>query len=220
MRRLALFARAPVEGRVKTRLSPALPPALARDLYAGMLADALDAVAGARADERFLYWAEGLEAAQFPVPPGFIERAQAAGDLGARLAAAFTELLAAGDARAAIVGADAPELDARYLDRALTALDRADVVLGPAADGGYSLIGLRHPTPALFEGVDWSTPAVLEQTITRAHATGLSVATLDALDDIDTPADLARWIGGRVAGDPARAPHTRAALARMGLLPG
>lgn len=219
MRRLAVFARPPVEGEVKTRLSPALPPALARDLYAAMLDDTLAAAAAARCDERFVFWAADPARAPVALPPGTSERRQAEGDLGARLAAAFGLLLDAPGHEAVIVGADCPDLRAGYLDQAFAALAAADLALGPAADGGYGLIGLRRPAPALFEGIAWSTPEVLEQTLARAAGAKLEVATLPALDDIDTPADLARWIGARVLDGTDRAPHTSAALARMGLLP-
>jgi rSAM/selenodomain-associated transferase 1 len=219
MRRAAVFARPPIEGEVKTRLSPALPPALARDLYAAMLQDTLAAVQAARADERVVFWAGDPARAGFALPPGWIERRQEGGSLGARLAGAFETLLAPPCKAAVIVGADCPDLEAADLDRAFAALDAADLAIGPAADGGYGLIGLRRPAPGLFEGIDWSTPAVLEQTRARAAAAGLETVLLPALDDIDTPADLARWIGGQVAVETGRAPHTRAALERMGLMP-
>jgi len=218
MRRLAVFAKPAVLGAVKTRLSPALPPALARDLYAGMLADVLDAARTARADERFVYWASAPPAPG-AVPAGTLERRQAAGDLGERLADAFGELLAPPCTAAVIVGADGPDLSSADLDAAFDALAAADAVVAPAADGGYGLIGLSRPAAGLFRGIAWSTPAVLEQTLGRAEAAGLRVATLRALDDIDTPADLARWIGRRAAEGGAGAAHTHAALARMGLLP-
>lgn len=219
MRRLAVFARPPVEGEVKTRLSPALPPALARDLYAAMLNDAFAALAAAHCDERFVFWAGDPARAPVALPPGTLERPQRGGDLGVRLAAAFDALLDAPGIEAVIAGTDCPDLHAGYLDQAFAALAAADLVLGPAADGGYGLIGLRRRAPGLFEGIDWSTPAVFEQTLSRAAAAKLEIATLPALDDIDTPADLARWIGARVADRTDRAPHMRAALEKMGLLP-
>jgi len=218
MRRLAVFAKPAVEGAVKTRLSPALPPALACALYAGMLADVLDAARHARADERFVYWAS-VPPAPGAVPGGMAGRRQAGDDLGARLTSAFDELLAPPCTAAVIVGADGPDVSSADLDAAFEALAAADAVVAPAADGGYGLIGLSRPAPDLFSGIAWSTPAVLEQTLARAASAGLRVATLRALDDIDTAADLARWIGRRAAEDGAGAAHTRAALVRMGLLP-
>ncbi len=219
MRRLAVFARPPVEGRVKTRLSPALPPPEALALYAGMLEDTLTAVVGASAEERIVFWAEEQGTVPFELPGGVAERAQAQGDLGARLTEAFERLLDRPDATAVIVGADCPDLHAARISEAFAALGHADAVLGPSSDGGYYLIGLRRPAPALFHGIDWSTPVVLDQTLARAEEAGVGIVRLGTLDDIDTPADLARWIGRRAASGAVGAPATRAALARMGLFP-
>jgi rSAM/selenodomain-associated transferase 1 len=220
MRRLAVFARPPIEGQVKTRLSPALSPALARALYEGMLSDTLVTAAGAAADERIVFWADAAPVAPRPArPAGMLERQQAGGDLGGRLAEAFSALLEGPGARGIVIGTDCPDLDAALIDEAFGALERADVVIGPASDGGYYLIGLARPAPGLFAGIDWSTERVLDQTMAAAAAESLSVARVRVLDDIDTPADLARWIGRQVAGGHASAPATREALARMGLLP-
>uniref|UniRef100_A0A832MME6 Glycosyltransferase n=1 Tax=Eiseniibacteriota bacterium TaxID=2212470 RepID=A0A832MME6_UNCEI len=221
MDRVALFARPPVAGRVKTRLSPALPAPLARDLYAALLHDALAALAAASAGERFIYWSEAPSAGAAPVatPPGVRTRLQGGADLGARLAAAFDELLVAPGDRAAIVGADCPALRAAHLDGALARLADADVALGPAADGGYWLIALRRPAPALFRGVAWGSARVLAETLERASVAGLTVATLETLDDLDTPADLARLVARAAAGREAPPARLAQALRTMGLLP-
>jgi rSAM/selenodomain-associated transferase 1 len=197
---ILLFARHPVAGRVKTRLSPALPPALAAALYNALLADTLAAVAAAGAARRELWWADeaSADALTVAVPPDFAQRQQGAGDLGARLSQASAAALTEPDARVALIGSDAPALTAAHLDAAFTALDAHDVVLGPATDGGYWLIALRRPAPELFADMAWSTPQVLQATRTRAERAGLSVATLDTLGDLDTPADFARLLG-RVA---------------------
>ncbi|OGF11183.1 MAG: hypothetical protein A2W00_10015 [Candidatus Eisenbacteria bacterium RBG_16_71_46] len=222
MKRIAVFAKRPVPGRVKSRLSPALPAALACDLYRGMLQDALAAAAGAGAEQRWLYWAEadgpgvGLDAWG-----GFRETAQRGGTLGERLAGAFAELIPAAGDRAVVIGADCPPLDGGVAGAAFAALAEADLVLGPTVDGGYYLVGLARPAPALFRGIDWSTPQVLEQTLERAARAGLAARRLGPLDDIDTPADLVRFIArAALDPDPARAAGTRRALEGMALLPG
>src|SRR2546426_11246160 len=124
-RRNAVFARPPVPGRVKTRLAGALTPELACDLYRGCLEDALEAARGAGADERWVYWAEPPRDPH--APPGFGARLQRGADLGARLAAAFEELLVAPGDRALILGADCPELDAPRLASAFEGLPLAGV---------------------------------------------------------------------------------------------
>lgn len=218
--RLALFARPPVAGRVKTRLSPALPPRLACDLYAALLGDALEALGAARAAERFVYWSEDApEAATVALPPGVAARRQAGGDLGSRLAAAFAELLPAPGDRAAIVGADCPELRAAHLERAIEALGAHDAALGPAADGGYWIVALARPAPALFAGVAWGTDRVLAQTLERARAAGRRVALLETLADLDTPADLARCAARAAVAPAGTSPRLAAALRALGLAP-
>jgi rSAM/selenodomain-associated transferase 1 len=221
MRRLALFARWPAAGAVKTRLSPALPPALACDLYRAMLEDAVALVAGADAGERFLYWA-GAPAARagFATPPGFHVRDQQDGDLGARLERAFEELLRAPEDRAVIVGADCPALEPSTLRAAFEALESREAVLGPARDGGYYLLGLGRLAPALFRGIEWSSAQVLDQTLARATEAGLTITLLPVLEDLDTPEDLLRWLACRMSGSGPAAPLALdVALRAIGLLP-
>ena len=218
MKRLAIFARPPRAGQVKTRLSPALPAALACDLHRAMLDDTLETARHAGADQRFLYWAEARETADAVECADFAGRVQHGADLGERLAAAMTELLA-GDARAVIVGTDCPALDRAALDAAFAALERHDLVLGPATDGGSYLIGLRREAPALFRDIAWSTPRVMDQTLARAHTERLSVHVLAVHDDLDTPADLVHHVARQLGAAPLTSPATDAALRAMGLLP-
>jgi uncharacterized protein len=221
MRRIAVFARRPVPGRVKTRLSPALPAALACDLHHAMLDDAIAVARAASVDERFLYWdrAEGdVSGAGERAGDPFATRAQCEGDLGARLSAAFAELLRDPDDRAIVIGSDCPSLDAAVVDAGFAALETRDVVVGPTSDGGYYLIGLSRPAPALFRGIDWGTERVLMQTLEAARS--LACERLIGLDDLDTPADLVRWIGARAsAADPPSGVATAGALRKMRLLP-
>jgi glycosyltransferase A (GT-A) superfamily protein (DUF2064 family) len=160
------------------------------------------------------------------VPAGFEVRDQRGADLGARLEHATGELLSPRGARVLVMGADCPDLDAVRIAAAFAALERAELVLGPARDGGYYLIGLARSAAALFRGIDWGTPRVLAQTRERARALDLSLTELEPLDDLDTPADLARWaaraaVGGAAGGATAvGAPRTQAALRAIGLLTG
>ena len=143
MRHLAVFARWPSEGRVKTRLSPALPPALAARLHRAMLEDALELARAAPVDRRWIYWADAPEA-DATLEPAASRRARRSGaDLGERLERAFADLLASPGDRAVAIGVDCPALDASRIAAAFERLERHDVVLGPARDGGYYLIGPR-----------------------------------------------------------------------------
>ncbi len=132
---------------------------------------------------------------------------QSTGDLGQRLQAGFqhgfSHAQAGGadagngteskEVRIVAIGSDCPELSSAHIQSALQQLSRHDVVLGPAQDGGYYLIGLRSPCPALFQSINWSTSVVLQQTQAKAQQLGLSVAQLPMLSDIDRPEDLAIW---------------------------
>ena len=191
---LIVFAREPVPGQVKTRLIPALGADGAAQLYRRLLGIALRATAATPCAHRQLWCAgapaAGGECARLAAGHGCTLHHQGAGDLGARISAALTEALAATD-RAVLIGSDCPDYTPAYLSAALAALDDHDAVLGPAADGGYVLIGLRRPAPALFTGISWSTPTVLAETRAALRQLGLTWAELPTLHDLDCPEDLA-----------------------------
>ena len=115
---------------------------------------------------------------------------------------------------AVIMDSDSPTLPAAYLAQAFTALDKADVVLGPCADGGYYLIGLNHPQPCLFRGVQMSTPHVVRDTLNLAAADGLSVIQLPLWYDVDTAMELERLKRELASLPLERASHTRSFLAQ------
>jgi rSAM/selenodomain-associated transferase 1 len=195
--RLLVFARRPAAGRVKTRLSPPLPPDEAAAVYEACLKDVV-ALAG-RDRARVELWYDGGKAdeAYFAAHFAMVPRArQATGELGERLEDAFECNFAEGAGRTVIVGSDAPTLPDSSLHSAFDFLAEADVVLGPALDGGYYLVGLRREAwpraAALFRDIPWSTERVLGVTRDRAAAAGLSVRLLPGWYDIDRPEDLAR----------------------------
>lgn len=212
-RTVLLFSKPPVAGRVKTRLIGALTAGQAAELHAAFLADL-----GARlGDRRFALvpvWAAGEDEALPAQPPG--GRRQAGGDLGAKMRHTLTEILLEGEAGpgaglAVAIGSDLPQLDAERIEEAFDALATgADVVLGPARDGGYYLIGLGAAAlrAALFEGIAWSTAAVLEQTLKRCRTAGLTVELLPEEEDIDTAEALARFLDRLAAGQLAACPRT------------
>jgi hypothetical protein len=195
-RTLGVFVKLPRPGAVKTRLVPALGAQAAAELYQALAESALAATEPQGGEyERLVYYAprDAAEAMRAWLPAGRL-RHQSEGDLGERLADAFFRAFARGARRVAIVGTDVPALDRRVVLDAFAALADAEVVLGPAHDGGYYLIALREPRPELFRGVSWSTSAVLAETVERAGAAGLEVALLPRLRDLDTLADLrAEW---------------------------
>jgi rSAM/selenodomain-associated transferase 2/rSAM/selenodomain-associated transferase 1 len=192
---IIVFTRPPVPGRVKTRLIPALgaegAAALHRRLAEGVLAWAgrLCLSRPVRLEVRHDGGTPDDMRAWLGLAP--LYRPQGPGDLGQRMARALNQALAEGARRAVLVGTDLPQLTDEHLAQALEALKRHELVLGPAADGGYYLVGLTRPAPDLFQGVAWGGPEVLAQTLAAARAAGLQTALLPELGDLDRPEDLA-----------------------------
>ncbi|WP_157430905.1 TIGR04282 family arsenosugar biosynthesis glycosyltransferase [Actinomadura macra] len=183
---LVVIAKEPVPGRVKTRLSPAYTPVEAAALAEACLRDTLAAVAAARAVRRTLV----LEGAPGPwLPEGFVVLAQRGGGLDERLAHAFTDAYAGRPL--VLIGMDTPQVTPALLGRACRGLARRDAMFGPAADGGFWLLGLRRPDAALLRGVPMSRPGTGAAQLRRLLAAGLRVGTLPELIDVDTAADAA-----------------------------
>jgi rSAM/selenodomain-associated transferase 1 len=137
--------------------------------------------------------ADGRPLLEAWLPDGVGYEPQDDGDLGARMAAAIARAHGRGAGKVVVIGTDCPDLTADTVEEAFARLDTADVVLGPALDGGYYLVGVRRPTPEIFAGVPWSAADTLAVTLERARAAGLSVALLAPLRDVDTAADWAAW---------------------------
>jgi rSAM/selenodomain-associated transferase 1 len=193
-RALVVFVKHPRPGAVKTRLAASIGPEAAAELYRALAEHVLEATAPTAGEyERLVFFepAEALEEMRAWLP-GVRLLAQCGGDLGARMADAFARAFARGASRVALVGTDAPDVARETAALALAALEAADVVLGPAEDGGYVLVALRAPQPQLFSGIEWSTPRVLEETRARAAAAGLAVRELAPVADLDTLDDLRR----------------------------
>lgn len=193
---LAVMARAPGSESVKTRLHAALGVGPATLLYRCFLLDGLEAAAAlpGLAPVLAVSPARAVRAMAALAPAGIRLIAQSGADLGARMAHLSARLLTDGHGAVLLIGSDLPTLPPAYLAEAARALaaGTADVVLGPAEDGGYYLIGLARPAPALFQDIAWSTGAVLEATRARARALGLREHLLPTWYDVDTPADLGR----------------------------
>ena len=122
--------------------------------------------------------------------PGFIYRKQGRGDLGQRMSHAFAEAFRQHYKRTVIIGTDCPYLKSSHMKQAFEALRLKDLVLGPAKDGGYYLIGLNWHEKTLFEGISWGTGSVLAETLKIAAGKGLTIKLLETLSDVDRPEDL------------------------------
>lgn len=195
--RLILFTRFPLAGRAKTRLIPRLgaegAAQLQREMTEHVLTRAWPLIKrrGVKLEVRF---EDGSQADMrrwlgraFDLVP------QGQGDLGERMLRATSEALGTGMDAVVVIGADCPELDAALIERAFDSLRTHPVVFGPAKDGGYYLVGLRQPLPALFQGIAWSTASVLVDSIARARQVGIEPCLLPELSDVDEPADLPAW---------------------------
>ena len=193
---LAIMVKQPIAGRVKTRLSPPLTLEQAAELYRCFVLDKMAQVRRIPSTAAYLAYTPQEADAFFRrlAGEGFSLVRQEGSDLGERLHCLAGELLARGHPGVVISDSDTPSLPDRFLGEAVTWLSqgRTDVILGPAEDGGYYLVGLRRPAPTLFQGVAWSTSAVLEQTLDKAAAAGLRVDLLPPWFDVDTGGDLER----------------------------
>ena len=190
MTAVLVFVRAPRAGQVKTRLAREVGSAHALAAYRSMGRSISDAVA-ARYPLTVWYTPVDGEACVREWLGPHRYKPQVGGDLGARLAHAFDTHFAAGDRPVIAIGADVPSLTAAVVAEAEHALGEHAVVLGPSLDGGFYLIGLRAPAPAVFVDVPWGGTEVMRITVARCHTAGLSIATLAPRRDVDTAADLA-----------------------------
>jgi rSAM/selenodomain-associated transferase 1 len=222
---LGIFAKQPEPGKVKTRLASELGDEAATQLHEAMLFDLLDLFDSpgviAPGGRKVIVYAPDDAGPWFDerVPASYALQPQADGDLGRRMAEFFRGEFEDGASRVVLIGSDAPTLDPSFLVSAFLALDGRDVVLGPASDGGYYLVGCRGAVPPMFGAIDWSTPDVLAQTVDRLDSTGLTLAVLPPWYDVDTPAD-ARMLRGhlralRRAGMDPLLPRTEAWVERV-----
>ncbi len=191
---LVMFTRYPIPGKTKTRLIPALGPERAAEVQRQMTERTVDEMVKASASCKFtaeIRFSGGSRTDMTEwLGSDFEYRDQGEGDLGVRLSKAFTENFDAGADRVIVIGSDCPDVTARILVESLSRLDESDVVLGPAADGGYYLIGMRRRHIWLFEGIPWGTARVRAMTIGKLEENGIAYALLEQLSDIDTPEDL------------------------------
>ena len=200
---IVLFAKAPLAGRVKTRLSPPLSPELAARLHDAFVRDTLESLHSLdNSADVELHTDIPTDAwTDIAVP----RKLQHEGDLGLKMLQALDDALKAGRERVMIVGSDSPTLPAGHLELLLRTPD--DVALGPTLDGGFYAIACTRVHPSMFDCVVWSVLDTLERTVRSIRACGLSVAQGAAWYDVDTPGDLER-----LASDPRLSPRTAAVI--------
>jgi rSAM/selenodomain-associated transferase 1 len=199
---MILFAKAPIPGRVKTRLATAIGAEPAAELYRAFVVDTISKLTEFRDVADIELHTDTLTDAWSTA--GVARDLQVAGGLELKLLHALAGALQTGRPQAMVLGSDSPTLPRGHIQRLLDS--KADVALGPCEDGGYYAIACRRVRPEMFGGVEWSTPYVLEQTERAVRASGLSVERGDLWYDVDEPEDLARLMK-----DPALPPCTRQA---------
>lgn len=192
--RIAVFAKAPVPGQVKTRLAGVLGEAAAAGLHAGLVRHAL-ATAVAAGMGKVELWCAPDERHDFfercAVDFGATLHAQRGADLGERMRAAFDAAFARGESLV-LIGSDCPALRPADLRAAAGALDAHDVVIAPAEDGGYVLLAMARSVPQVFEGVGWGSPSVMGETRARLSSAGVAWREMPVSWDVDRPEDYER----------------------------
>lgn len=182
-RAIITFVRKPELGKVKTRIAAAVGDYEALRIYRELLRHTrriLDQVEATR----YIYYTQIPPEADRWSSAKYNSRTQVEGDLGRKLQAAFAECLDIHD-EVLVIGSDCATLTPQQIEDAFSALSTSDVVIGPTLDGGYYLLGLKRPTPSLFENIHWSTDTVLEETIAKVTALNQTYTLLERLSDID-----------------------------------
>ncbi len=189
---VGLFAKQPVPGQVKTRLTPPLSPDQACRLYQTSLQETVARFLAAGLPLIICY--TGRRDWFSEVFPGVSLLAQSGDDLGVRMSNAAQALFAAGASPVLLAGSDSPDLPLPLLEQVLMQLQKTDIATVPCQDGGYAIVGMRQPTTELFAEIPWSTSGVLEATRQRSQQLGLTYYETACWNDLDELADLQRLV--------------------------
>lgn len=190
---ILLFVRAPVKGKIKSRLGSAIGEDAALELYRNFVLDTIDAIVKSGHPFRiFFHPPDAGEALASWLGPHFHYIPQAGDDLGENMERAFRKVFTEGFTRAVLLGSDIPDVTPAVLNEAIESLGTNDVVMGPAADGGYYLIGCNRGSflPNVFHGIVWGTSTVFRETMGILHEASLRVHLVPEWQDVDTKDDL------------------------------
>ncbi|PJJ75017.1 hypothetical protein BXY57_0585 [Thermoflavifilum aggregans] len=192
---LIIFVKNPKLGQVKTRLARTIGPHAALLIYRELLHHTYSIANLVEAD-RFVFYADGI-VEQDLWDGRYIKCEQFGVDLGQRMTHAFCHVFSLSYQQAVIIGSDCFALTAAHIEQAFSELENSDVVIGPAEDGGYYLLGMKTHIPQLFESIPWSTPSVLNMTLQKLQDLKLSYRLLEELPDVDEWDDVPghlRWL--------------------------
>ena len=187
---LLIFIKNPQKGNVKTRLAQTVGDEKALEVYHKLLKRTREITSGLRCD-RQVWYSSFIEHDDIWSSENFEKRLQKGKDLGERMSHAFERAFIDGYKKVVIIGSDCADINGQFIEQAFHKLENSDVVVGPAQDGGYYLLGMREFHPDLFAGIDWSTSSVFQQTVKRIKEKQRSIELLPILNDIDTEDDLA-----------------------------
>ncbi len=185
-----VFQKNEVLGKVKTRLAASVGEKQALEIYLQLLDKTYLALRDISVST-ITYFSEFIP--DNPIHSAENKLVQVGQDLGERMKNAFAGCFESGMQKVVLIGTDCPSLEGKHIIQAFEALDQSDLVLGPAKDGGYYLIGMKCRANFLFEGITWSSELVLSQTLALAAAQGLQTSLLPVLEDIDTLEDWERY---------------------------
>lgn len=185
---LIIFVRKPELGKVKTRLAASIGVEAALAVYQQLLKHT-QAISSSLQCDKYVFYVDEIEEEDI-WHQGYLKLLQAQKDLGGRMKAAFTQLFEKGHQRICIIGSDCFDLTPSLITSSFSLLHQHDVVIGPAKDGGYYLLGMRGEIKDVFDGIEWSTEKVLVQTQEKIIQHGLSSALLPVLTDVDTIHDV------------------------------
>ena len=190
-----VFVKHPTPGAAKTRLVPKLTPEQAAALSKAMTEDTLRSTCQSDSYQTTVCFTppSAHQGVRSWLGPDVSLQEQCRGNLGARQYDAIRRAVKAGFRKAVIIGSDCPTIVASDIETAFQALEHTDVVIGPAEDGGYYLIGARRPVQSIFDGISWSTEKVMTETTARVEEAGLTLTLLDVKSDIDSYDDLERY---------------------------
>jgi rSAM/selenodomain-associated transferase 1 len=185
-----VFQKNAILGKVKTRLASGMGELRALEIYRHLIQLTYSALEDVPVTV-WTYFSDFIpETVNTSIEKSFVQEGQ---DLGERMANAFARSFELGMDKVVLIGTDCPTLQSNHLNEAFEALTHSDLVLGPATDGGYYLIGMNRRADYLFEGITWSTSQVLSETLNVASQHGLTTTLLHELDDIDTQEDWQRY---------------------------
>lgn len=186
---IIIFVRRPIAGKVKTRLAKTLGADKALAIYKKLLAHTASIATNLSAD-KFVYYSDEVDEQDGWNNDVFKKRKQVEAELGTKMQAAFEECFNEGYEKLLIIGSDCYELTSDIIEEAFAQLQHVDIVAGPAQDGGYYLLGMKKPNPTIFNLTTWSNSEVLQSTLAKCEAAGLSYYLLPTLNDVDEAEDV------------------------------